>query len=107
MADTDNIDSARTMAALLVRLAEAGTEAQVKLRDFTPNPLGPGKIERIHGVPGAFKIVTAAIQHTPGQLGTQHKEVLLPFLFAAADVLWISEPPVAKDERISLSTGGS
>ena len=102
------------MYHLLVQLADAGVEAQVKLKDFTPNPLGPGKIECYGGLAGIFKIVTAAIQHTPGQFGTQQKEVLLPFVFAASDVLWVSLPPVAGDAReraeapgSSLYTGGS
>lgn len=92
-------NAAQSMHALLSQLAETKTEVQVKLRDYTPTPLGPGVIER-HEIAGVFKIVTEVIAHTPDGHSHRQQEMLMPFLFAAADVLWISEPPVPKTKPL-------
>lgn len=97
------------MFELLHRLSETERDVQVKLRgDFSPTPIGPGKLERFNDDLPIFRIVCEAVQHTPSELGPGHikSTVLLPFLFHPDDVLWVSEPPVPKPEnKISISRG--
>lgn len=99
---------AATMNHLLCKLADDGSdEVQVKLKDFSPQPLGPGKVERVDGVEGAFRIITEVISVIQGAIGKQQQNMLLPVLFTADDVLWISERPIPKPkaETSSLLTG--
>ena len=106
-------DHNATMYTLLLELAGSGKDVQVRLRgDFSPTPLGPGKIEHHRAVAGIFRITCEAVQHTPTSVGGHIKTtVMLPFLFVADDVLWISEPPVPKeasdDKTSSIYLGGS
>lgn len=92
-------DKTAPIRELLETVADAKLEVQVKLRDYTPTPLGPGVVER-HTIAGIFKIVTDVIAHTPDGHGHRQVEMSMPFLFAADDVLWVSEPPVPKEKPL-------
>lgn len=101
-----------TKEALLLYYVNKKTDLQIKLKDDPSPPYGPGKLELVTvdvqnggegnsamGVPFTarfFKQTAPALIQGPG--GQPH-EILLPIIFSADDVLWITEGPINKDRE--------
>jgi hypothetical protein len=88
---------------LLDKYAGTDKEIQLKLRGDLAmvqgiGGLGPGKITRSE-IPGIYKLEQQAQMQTP----SGPRVVTMPFLFAAKDVLWISEGPEKTEESQIVS----
>lgn len=96
------------MRALLDSYVASGKPLQVKFADSSDPPIGPGKIEHVTFEPSSG--ISYYRMEVPGQLGQGRttRSVVVPIVFTADRVLWVTEGPqeVAQSAITTVGAGG-
>jgi len=82
-------------------LIERGAKFQIALKT-AGQPIGPGKVERISPNMSLYRMLTpVTMQETKN---SRPKEVILPMVFDASDVLIVIEEPINQDGETAIVT---